>query len=244
MTGGFPRAGRVRRAPSVEFPPLPRYRSRSLPVPGGPVAWPGWSPAGNELPRPEHRSWPAGGSPVGPGGPLYHHRSRAGHPLRPARSAVGDGQSARTHRYRRPSAVSATSPEALDRPFDPLERGLKVGDGVGIGQAEVAFAVGAEGCTSQGRDTGLGKEVICEGTAVHSDISHVGECIERAGWGGTAQTRDLVEAVHNNLPALSELLDHAANIILGALEGGDARALDCRRRAGDRVRDQAGDVRR
>src|SRR5947209_423483 len=85
----------------------------------------------------------------------------------------------------------------LEERSHAVERGADVVEAVGVGEADVALAVGAEGAAGQRRNAGLVEKAVLHRDRVHTRGADVGEGVEGARGRSTANARQGVQAGHN-----------------------------------------------
>src|SRR5690606_32633346 len=85
-----------------------------------------------------------------------------------------------------PSPLDQQCADPFDGFFDVLGR-------VGVGEADVALSVDAEGRAGDGRDAGLFEHLVLQFLGAHAGPGDVWEGIERGAWIDARDTRQLVE---------------------------------------------------
>src|SRR5437879_6105371 len=130
--------------------------------------------------------------------------------------------------------------ERLEDRAHAVEGGAEVRLRVGVGEPEIALAVGAERGARQRGDAGLVEQALGDFGGRAPGAGDVREHVERAARAQALHAGQLVEPVHEDVAPPLELGDHAAGLL--ALERGDAGELHERRRARGRVHHQPRDV--
>ena len=111
---------------------------------------------------------------------------------------------------------------SLESPSDVFGR-------VGVGEADIAFAVDAEIRSADGRDAGLLQERRGERLCLPAGPGDVREGVERALRGDAGDARQRVEALDHELPAPVELGDHRVGRSPAGRSGPRSRPIVSRR---------------
>ena len=106
--------------------------------------------------------------------------------------------------------------------FDAVDGDFYVVEGVGVGEAHVAFAVFAEGGTPGGGDAEFVEEALCEFFALESEAGDVGEYVECAVWHTAAYTVDFVERFNEIVTSFDKSSAHFVDCVLRTCQGFDA----------------------
>src|SRR5918997_4229293 len=128
----------------------------------------------------------------------------------------------RIRRLRQASKISQLPREDLSH---PLERFADVLAGVGVREAQMAFAVAAECRTGEARHACLVEEKVGESVSRKSGLGDAREGVESPLGCYAFDARELVEAAHDQVPARPELGEHAPHCVLGTLEGRESGVL-------------------